>query len=409
MALRRILHLADLHLGFAHSYLGARGPQRTEEAVQTLERVVDWALNSDNRIGAVLIAGDLFETHQPESLLLGRVIHVLKQIPASGRTLVTVPGNHDEYSYPDSVYRQAPSWPGVLVTCPRLEPVATFDLAGTPCVVHSLAFTAGLSAKRMAAPTPRLPVDQAPEAIDSPQTATDAPRPGIHETPMTGGQQPVAIALLHGTLDADPVDRTYRIDGRTLGEAGFAYAALGHIHKPAELRYSGGVAVYPGTLNGKGFDDPGVAELTVVSFPSGRAHIERIPFPVRTVSARQVDLHRFEDQEQLIHALETDLDGEQIVRLVLEGPRPDDLDPGALQGRLSGRAFHLEIEDASVRASADDLERFEHQPTVRGLFVHLLRERMAAAREAGDARAEELLSQALARGLATFETIARGR
>ncbi len=390
MAPHRILHLADLHLGFEHSYLGARAAKRMEETVQTLERVVDWALDSEQRIAAVLIAGDLFETHRPDSRLLGRVIQILKKIPASGRALVTVPGNHDEFSYPDSVYRQQlSSWPGTLVTCPHLERVASFDLGDATCAVHSLAFTSGVSEKRLA----MLENLRAPSA----------------STKESDKKRKVAIALLHGMLDADPTDRTYRIDSGLLSESGFAYAALGHIHKPAQSRFGEGIALYPGTLNGKGFDDPGVGELTVVSFPGGRPRVEGVPIAVRSIRTVAIDTHRYESQEQLIDEYERKPEPEAIVRLVLEGIRSGEWDTDSLKGRLEGSFHHLEIEDRSVSVSPADIERIASQPTIKGAFVQLMRERIAAAEAESRAQDCERLHAALMRGLAAFETMAQSR
>jgi DNA repair exonuclease SbcCD nuclease subunit len=380
--MRKILHIADLHLGFAHRYLGERAAARAEEAVQTLERLVDWALDSDHEVGAVLIAGDLFETHEPDSRLLGRVLSTLKRIPAGGRALVTVPGNHDEYSYPESVYRQhVRTWPGTLVTAPTLTPAATFELDGQPVSVHSLAFTAGLSEKVLTLP----PVDDA------------------------SGDDAIRIALLHGTLDADPSDRTYRIDSATLARGDFAYAALGHIHKPAESRFGDGLAVYPGTLNGKGFDDPGTAELVLVSLPGGQAKVERLPFPTRRIDTRRIDLWRYDSQEALIGALEREAAPQAIVRFALEGFRPDDFDAGELLGRLGGSFYHLEIDDRSLEISEEEIERLEQHPTVKGLFVQLMCRRIADMRSAGDETGLAAARRALEHGLAAFEAVRRGR
>jgi DNA repair exonuclease SbcCD nuclease subunit len=370
--MRRILHIADLHLGFEHRYLGDRAGKRAEEALQTLERIVDWALEDNQSIAAVLIAGDLFETHLPDPILIGRVITTLKRIPASGRTLVTVPGNHDEISYPESVYHEhAGTWPGVLVTSPYLTRVAAFNLGNTSCEVHSLAYTAGIS----------------PRVLELPEPA----RPG----------DAIRIALLHGTLDAMPADRSYRIDSETLIAGGFAYAALGHIHKPGETRLGDGLAVYPGTPNGKGFDDPGVEELVVVAFRGGLPTIEHLPFAVRPIRTQRVDLARHETQESLITELGRTAEANAIVRLELFGPRPGDYNLEHLKGRLQSHYFHLDIDDHSVEISLEEIDRLAQQPTIKGLFTRMMREKIrAAGDEPGGAR---LARKALMMGLTAFE------
>jgi DNA repair exonuclease SbcCD nuclease subunit len=371
----RFLHIADLHLGYEHRYLGDRAAERAAEAPQTLERIVEWVLDPKSDIAAVLIAGDLFETHDPDSHLVGQVIASLEKLTSAGKTLITVPGNHDEYSYPECVYRQhSDRWPGVLVTTPLPDLVAGFDLDKTRCHVHSMALTAGLSPKVL----PRLDV--------STSTNTD-----------------VHIALLHGTLDANPTDRSYRIDTRTLSESRIAYAALGHIHKPLETRIGDGWAVYPGTLNGKGYDDPGVDYLVTVSFPGGTPTIEHVPFDTRRITTRQIDLSRYDSLEKLISELETQADPELILRLELLGPRPEGFDAGHLRGRISSRFFHLEIDDLSVEIAEEEIDSLEHQSTVKGLFVQLMRRQMAEATAAEDEARLRRLRLALRKGIATFE------
>lgn len=375
------MHIGDLHLGFAHRYLGPKAPQRAGEILDVLERLVAYATDDAHEVAGVLIAGDLFERHDPDRELTGRAQSLLGRIPDSGRTLVTVPGNHDEYSYPDSVYRrQADSWPGILVTCPQPECVAVVDLGEVEAEIFAMAFTAGLSSKR-------LPVFE-PQAVDDATAAAPSTKPRVR------------VAVLHGTLDADPADRSYRIDRLVLGESGVTYAALGHIHKPSEHAFSGGLAVYPGTLNGKGFDDPGVDALTLVSFPAGRPEVERVPIPVRRIESRAIDLSRFASQQELIAEIEQDLDADRILALELLGTRPPDYEPAELRGRVGARCFHFELEDQSIRIDDDELSALEQQPTLRGLFVQKLRARMAAC--PGDEDKLARLRLAMRKGLAAF-------
>ena len=97
------------------------------------------------------------------------------------------------------------------------------------------------------------------------------------------------------------------------------------------------------------------------------------------------------------------------MRLVLQGLRFEDFDAEALWGRLSSFAWHLEVEDRSIGISPDDIAALEEQPTVKGLFVRRLRERIAEAARQGNAEEQERLQRALLRGLTAFETVARGR
>lgn len=89
---------------------GPRGRGAARDSL--LERAVDYACDPAHGIDLVILAGDLFETHQPDAALTGRVIAALERLPMP---LLTTPGNHDEITYAQSVYRRA-RWPGILVT-----------------------------------------------------------------------------------------------------------------------------------------------------------------------------------------------------------------------------------------------------------------------------------------------------
>lgn len=61
----RILHLADLHLGDLHAYLGPAAAARRMEADGLLRRIADFVLSPDSGIGGVIVAGDLFDLPEP--------------------------------------------------------------------------------------------------------------------------------------------------------------------------------------------------------------------------------------------------------------------------------------------------------------------------------------------------------
>ena len=109
----RILHLADLHLGWQPEFLGEKKDERARERDSLLARAADFALDAKNDINAVLIAGDLFETHRPPRPLVEMAIAQLQRLQRGGLFILTVPGNHDEITYHDSVYRaEGHRWPG---------------------------------------------------------------------------------------------------------------------------------------------------------------------------------------------------------------------------------------------------------------------------------------------------------
>lgn len=361
----RILHLADLHLGYEPPWERHAESQRRERDAR-LAKAVAWAMDRD--IDLVLIAGDLFETHRPPAPLVDSVIANLQQLVDAGIQLVTLPGNHDEISYHDSVYRrEGKRWPGLLIENPNMQKVATLRCRGTPVHIYSLAYTSGLTRTH-------------PPLADFPRPDGD----GFH------------IALLHGSLDWDRGDRSLPIDGQALEAAGYDYTALGHIHRHI-VRGQKNPIVYPGMIEGKDFDDPGVGFYTVVTLSTAGASVETAPaddaLPLTTLS---VDAGEYEDDREMVAALRARLPGQGAVRVVLTGSPGFTLQKEAIEEALAGTSFYVQVVDESAGIADELIERLAGEPTVRGQFVSRMLARIQAASRQEE---ERLLRRALVRGL----------
>lgn len=374
----RILHLADLHLGERHEYLGAKATARCAEADGVLARLVALALSPDSRIGGVIIAGDLFDRHDPPHTLIESTISQLTSLTQAGIHLLTVPGNHDEYSYPDSVYRRyATRWPGTLVTLPKTTRVATWNFGSGAIDLYAMAYVAGRS---------KPPYDEI--ALEAGEIGADAAR---------------AICVLHASLDANWSDRSIPLTSGKLARSGFDYVALGHIHKPMERRLGPGWIAYPGRIEGGSFDDPGGAPLLVLETHGLGITPTRAPFESRRIETITMDLSGLISADELDSRLEALAreDGGRILRVRLLGLAAFPVDLERLGVRWGGWFYHLELEDASLGAAASDgeLDRWAEARTVRGGFV-----RRAQAEIAGAATEDEQMARtaALRFGLAAF-------
>lgn len=371
----RLLHLADLHLGWTPRGLPAdvaASVRRRRDAL--LGQAVELALAE--RVDLVVIAGDLFESYEPAPALVAEALRQLRRLTDAGIALVTVPGNHDELTYARSVYRRAaPDWPGVLVTRPDPGPVADLRLAGERVQVTSLAYVGGV--------TPALePLRAFPRGGDG-----------------------IALAAFHGTLvgphvrPGDPFGggRSLPLDQRALAEAGFAYVALGHLHVPQEVALAGGgLAVYPGCVGGKGPSDPGATHWTLVEIGRGGARARRVAADVAPVWTRDVDVGAFDDADALAAHVRGLGTATTWGRVRLVGALAFEVDPAPLAERAGDAFLHLEVDDATTHIAPELLSRWAAQPTVRGEFVRRLRARLEAA---DDERERAVVTRALRHGL----------
>ena len=347
----RMLHLADLHLGWApRTWPTERARRRRARRDQVLERAVDFAL--DHEIHLVVIAGDLFETYAPPGDRVHAVIAQLRRLEDAGVSVVTVPGNHDELTYPDSVYRvHAERWPGVLVTSPTPQRIAPIPTPGGDVAIVALAYVGGVTPARS-------PLN------DFPDRTGDLPH----------------IAVFHGTLGAGLGERSLPLDAQALGSKGYDYVALGHIHKPSTTRLGSTPAVYPGCIEGKGFDDSGVPSWTVVTLGAGDARIEQVPVDIQTIDVLELDVTQLDSVDEVREQIRLRQDADAIQRVTLTGSlHVADLDPDALAAEFAPHFFHFEVRDETTSVAPELLERWAQEPTVRGAFVQRMRERLDAA------------------------------
>ena len=365
----RFLHLADLHLGWEPS-IPELGEKRRLERDERLSRAVDFAL--ERAVDAVIIAGDLFETHRPEPGLVRRVVRELERLSAAGIACVTVPGNHDEISYHDSVYSEyGPQWPGVLVTRPDFGLAAELELRGGKLHVYGLAYTGGVT------PTER-------PLASFPRSGAD----GYH------------VAVLHGSLELHGGDRSLPIDKEALASAGFDYVALGHIHRFQRFGPPERPIVYAGMIDGKGFDDPGTGSYTLVTLAPGRCEVERIHAGGRPVVTHRVDAGSFASAGELAAHLQEVVEPEAITRIVLAGSPGYSFSADELRAALAGRAYFVQVDDETEGLSAQQLAELARERTIRGSFVARMLELMEAkpAERALHLRALVVGLEALRRG-----------
>lgn len=372
----RILHLADLHLGAPFPTLGERGAERSRDFLNGFLRAVDYAVAEPKPVDLVAIAGDLFDSHDPEEGLVFQVESALEKLDKAGVPALLVPGTHDAPSYRRSIYRRLrlPSSAHLFLS-PTLDPGPHFTIRGESVQTYGIAYDSA-----------------------------------VCERPL-GEFRPVGLAdfhvgVLHAALQDSPTWKLRASDlpiSRTeIAASGLHYLALGHFHNFAEVREGGSVAVYPGTLEGKKFGENGPRYLVTASVGRDSISIDRVPWNARTLVETVIDLNLAEIRDEM--GLESRLlafaGDREIVRARLEGPADFIFDPERLQTRLASRCFHIEIEDRTYVVNAALLERFRGEATVRGVFVRRMLERIE---QAPDTKSRDNASLALRLGLAEFQ------
>ncbi len=371
----RCLHLADLHIGWRPKDLGGKEEQRGRERDDLLRRAIDFALDPANAIDLVVVAGDLFETHNPKPYLVDEVIRQLGRLQDAGVPVVTVPGNHDEITYNDSVYKVAATrWPGVLVTCPQPELVARTEVKGARVFIYALAYTGGV-------------------------TRTSPP---LRDFPHTG-EAGIHIGVFHGSLGWDAGDRSLPIDAEALARAGYDYVALGHFHGFSKAGPVRPAVVYCGMVEARGFTDPGTGSFVIADIGPGAVDVETIPTGARKCASVALDLTGVAG----LHELQTQIKDvvrqagpAAMLRICLTGNAGFAFDTESLARGAGQDVFYLEVESSATFLAVAEIDQWATEPTIRGEFIRRMRQRLATATSERD---RAILEKALSYGLRALE------
>ncbi|MEM7644422.1 MAG: DNA repair exonuclease [Pseudomonadota bacterium] len=237
----KILHTADLHLGSPLRTALARndgfGAALSAALDGVLGRIVDVALRE--RVGVVLLAGDIFDTAAPDVTLRARLLAQLRRLTRAGIPVAVIRGNHDALL---DHARFGPLGEGIHLLTRETPTIHLGDAA-----IHGLSFTEGNQARSM------LP---------------DYPAPVLGR---------LNIGLMHTSLDGAAGHDPYApCSSADLLAHGYDYWALGHIHKRAEQIADGRAIVMPGIPQGRHMGETGGGSVTIATL-GDRPDLRQIP------------------------------------------------------------------------------------------------------------------------------------
>ena len=356
--------------------MGERGQERGRDLLNAFLRAIEYASSSEHPVDLVAIAGDLFDTHDPEEGLVYQVESALERLAKAGVPALIVPGTHDAYSYRRSIYRRlrVPAGSHVFAS-PTFSPGPNLKIRGETVQTYGVAYD-----------------------------------PAVSERPLRdftrSGTADYHVGILHGALQDSPTWKIrpsdLPIERAEIAASGLHYLALGHYHNYVEVREGGSVAVYPGTLEGKKFGENGVRYLVTSTLAGDSLSVERTPWNARTLSEATIDFVASEihDERRLLERI-TVLSGErEIVRVRLEGAAEFVFEAERMAGQLRERFFHLEIDDRTYVMDHAVLGQFRDEATIRGVFVRRMLNRLGKASSPDE---KETVTLALRIGLAEFQ------
>ena len=329
----KILHTSDLHIGSPlTSRLSAeKVRERKNELLASFERMVEEAVYQ--KVGAFIIAGDLFDTEKITKSTAERVLGAMARYPSLDFFYLS--GNHEK---------------GALTECGVPLPANlrffsdewTYFNLGQVCIAGRTAITQNMFDTL---------------ALDPAKTN---------------------IVVLHGVL-ADGKSGGDVIGKRDLEEKHVDYLALGHYHSYSEHRIGDtGIAVYAGTPEGRGFDEVGEKGFVLIEADGRHARHTFVPFAKRRLRITDVDLYgavsRADVDARVDSALASIPHGD-LVRVRLCGKRSPELfpDTDAVRSRWQNAFYHFEVKDESrLRIDPED---YRYDRSLKGEFIRLVASR----------------------------------
>jgi DNA repair exonuclease SbcCD nuclease subunit len=378
----RLMHMADVHLGARHDDLGPAAAAQRERQFDAFKRAIDLAL--DEKVDAVLICGDLFDSNSQPKRSVERAAAELARLGERHVPVVVIPGTHDCYDA-GSIYRVfdlaelagAPLDSDLVTVLTDTRRVAQFDNIGITVRAHVF-------------PTKR--------ASESPLAAI-----AVHDADRTNRNW--QVAMIHGSLavpgrfDADEVSFTEQ----EIAASGLDYLALGHWHSFREGRAGKTVWAYSGAPEAVALDQDGAGQVLIVNLEErdGQRRVTVEPRPVGRTRFRklEVDAARVTSQAELGNQLRELGSPDLVLDVRLVGVRPEQLDLNIdeLERQLMPAFLRLRLRDASLAPLAET--QFAPADTILGAFTRDFRARIAEREKEGDAEGAAELREALRLGV----------
>lgn len=361
----RILHTGDVHLDSPFSGLDPMTAEvRRTELRAAFSSVFFYA--RQEKVDLILITGDLFDAEfaTRETIALIKMEAEKTKCP-----IVISPGNHDSVNdagvwkrgiFPDNVY---------IFTEDTLD---YFEFPDIGARVWGWAFTSN-------------------EMRLSPLTGRNVSE--------ADGEDFVNILCAHGDLTSQ---RSVYCP-LTLGELeafGADYAALGHIHNPAEY---GDRIAYCGCLTGRGFDETGHKGAHLVTIDGNNIFTKKIRFSKKRYETRSLTVTGTSSNTELREHIkdfitENHFGDDTILRLTLKGTTsPSLVISKSFLETDAPRVLSLSVVDETTPML--DSDALKRDPTIRGEFFRLLEPRL----NSDDPHEKMIAADALRIGLAALE------
>lgn len=279
----KLIHCADLHLDspMTSKKTKEQAKKRRTELLFNFQRMVEYGVK--NKVDAILIAGDLFDSSVVRKSISETVLEQIKSAPQI--KFFYLRGNHDQQF---EWNRRTNELPENLI---MFQDGIEYYYGENVCIAGMI--LNGDNVNNVAQM-----LDFEPERFN--------------------------ILMLHGQVrNYRCEEETYQITMTDYKYKNIDYAALGHIHEYREGKIDErGIYVYSGCLEARGYDECGPKGFILLEVGQGTFTHEFIPFAQRTVHEVTLNVSDYDTTKQVINALQNemaDMSGSDMVKATLTG------------------------------------------------------------------------------------------
>ena len=394
----RLIHTADLHLdsAFSSRFSKEEAEERRRNLLIAWNKLLQYGI--ERKVQAILISGDLFDSPVVSRSTMEIFLSSIRKNPEI--SFFYLRGNHDT----KNTFRFRDDLPKNLFLFSKEgkkyrlkeklvllgqefygterrnefpeEPYGTERRSEFPEESYGTESLLEL---------PEEPEELVEEELLSPSSAKDAV-----QSIWNLKEEDCNILMLHGALrEGGPeVQNEQGISLKQLSRYPIHYLALGHIHKREEGKYGSLNYIYPGCLQGRGFDEEGEKGFYYVEIEEETKEIKAEFVPLKEGEFRIIPLFLSEEdgtldaEEKIRESLKKEgAEAKDSVRIILKGEKRagEERNLRYLEKQLEEEYAYIEIKEETKLKLRK--EEFIHEKGLKGEFLRMVSESESLSEE----------------------------
>ncbi len=340
----KIIHAADLHLDSAFTALGEeQAAFRRAHQRGLVQKIVE--IGNEEQVDLILLSGDLFDGKNSYY----ETAQTLSEAFAKSRAQIFIaPGNHDPYNSTSPYLNTHFSDNVHLFTNESIEKAELPN-----CNVYGAAFTSMSCEKAL---------------LDG----------------FVAEDGKLNIMVLHGEVTSSP-SKNNPISREQIERSNLNYLALGHVHSHKGIERAGKTFyAYPGTPEGRGFDECGEKGILIGTVSESGVNLEFRKISPYTYEERHIDIKELEEKVPEEARCE-------VCRIVLTG-EAENVNCEEIENKFKDRFYKLSVIDRTHVPY--DIWAALNEDSVKGMFLRKLKQSGAE---------EEVINQAAEYGISAIE------